>query len=400
MNQQIGSFDHLISVRLHSILRANSHVTFSEDPSLYYRLANIRVESPLHNERTLPGCTSSNSPPADWAHNRKPLTAQECRIRQMTYAGRILIDGYFPDASDSSREILQRDIHIGYMPIMLRSQLCHLNGKSPSEMAQLGGCMHDRGGYFVIKGQERVVLIQEQLSENRVIITQDDKLNSLCAFVASKTAQLRSRTTLFFRRDCVVLQHNSFGAPVALCVIMRALGVESDQEIVQLIGKDLIDDLLPSIQSGRELRVNVPVSALFSGVTHKRKPKRADIAGNFTEEEKGATSAADDSDSDSSDSSEEETEEDVLLYGGKMREVPVLNSFLARIYLANRMSNTGGHLAGTLLATQNGNGNENATNSDDANQSSAREMERNASAVSARVRGWIADRLCTIAVYI
>lgn len=31
------------------------------------------------------------------------------------------------------------------------------------------------GGYFIVKGQEKVILIQEQLSKNRIIVDQDRK---------------------------------------------------------------------------------------------------------------------------------------------------------------------------------------------------------------------------------
>lgn len=34
----------------------------------------------------------------------------------------------------------------------------------------MGECPLDPGGYFVVKGTEKVILIQEQLSKNRIII--------------------------------------------------------------------------------------------------------------------------------------------------------------------------------------------------------------------------------------
>lgn len=37
-------------------------------------------------------------------------------------------------------------------------------------------CPHDPGGYFVVKGVERVMMMQEQLSKNRIIIEEDNKV--------------------------------------------------------------------------------------------------------------------------------------------------------------------------------------------------------------------------------
>ena len=53
--------------------------------------------------------------------------------------------------------------------MMLRCGRCVLEGKDEGELAQLGECPLDPGGYFVVKGVEKVVLIQEQLSKNRII---------------------------------------------------------------------------------------------------------------------------------------------------------------------------------------------------------------------------------------
>jgi len=48
---------------------------------------------------------------------------------------------------------------------MLRSQKCILHGKSEAELAALKECAYDPGGYFIIKGTEKVILMQEQLSK-------------------------------------------------------------------------------------------------------------------------------------------------------------------------------------------------------------------------------------------
>ena len=59
--------------------------------------------------------------------------------------------------------VLKRNVVIGRVPIMLRSCKCVLRGKSEAELAKLRECAFDPGGYFVVKGVEKVVLIQEQL---------------------------------------------------------------------------------------------------------------------------------------------------------------------------------------------------------------------------------------------
>ena len=45
-------------------------------------------------------------------------------------------------------------------------------------LAGLVECSYDTGGYFIVQKQEKVMLVQEQVSKNRIIIlVRDDALN-------------------------------------------------------------------------------------------------------------------------------------------------------------------------------------------------------------------------------
>uniref|UniRef100_A0A8C1MN28 DNA-directed RNA polymerase n=1 Tax=Cyprinus carpio TaxID=7962 RepID=A0A8C1MN28_CYPCA len=79
----------------------------------------------------------------------------------------------------------------------------------PHEVTSLSLICVGAGGYFIVKGQEKVILIQGQLSKNRIIMEQDRKgavgASSLSYFTFNNS------------------------------VIHQAMGVEGDQEIVQMI---------------------------------------------------------------------------------------------------------------------------------------------------------------------
>lgn len=59
--------------------------------------------------------------------------------------------------------LLQREVIIGRMPIMLKSSKCVLYGKDEDELAKVGECPLDPGGYFVVKGNEKVTYIISSL---------------------------------------------------------------------------------------------------------------------------------------------------------------------------------------------------------------------------------------------
>lgn len=56
---------------------------------------------------------------------------------------------------------------------MLKSCKCNLYEKNEAEFAKLNECPLDPGGYFITRGTEKVILIQEQLSKNRMLVELD-----------------------------------------------------------------------------------------------------------------------------------------------------------------------------------------------------------------------------------
>lgn len=94
------------------------------------------------------------------------------------------------------------------MPIMLRSSNCVLTNKSEFELAKMNECPLDPGGYFIVKGQEKVILIQEQLSRNRMIV--EESKNGIQCQVTSSTHEKKSRTFVFAKGNKYYLGHNTF----------------------------------------------------------------------------------------------------------------------------------------------------------------------------------------------
>ena len=83
---------------------------------------------------------------------------------------------------------------------MLGSSRCHLYGKDDEKvLAAFKECPYDPKGYFIIKGVEKVILIQEQMAKNRIIIEKDNKGN-IISNVASSTVESKSRTSILVRK--------------------------------------------------------------------------------------------------------------------------------------------------------------------------------------------------------
>lgn len=108
------------------------------------------------------------------------MTPNECRLRDLNYAAPILVDIEY---ARGKQRVIRRGVVIGRLPIMLRSANCVLANKSQREMCVLNECPLDPGGYFIVNGTEKVILVQEQLSKNRVIVETDPKKSMVQASV-------------------------------------------------------------------------------------------------------------------------------------------------------------------------------------------------------------------------
>lgn len=139
VKQHIDSFNYFINTDIKEIIRANSVIWSKEDKRFELRFLNIKVESPT--------IVSDG--------NIITTTPHECRIWDMTYSGRVLVDIEYTYAG----VLVPKTIEIGRIPIMLGSSKCVLNGNTMAELASKHECPYDPRGYFIVKGTEKVMLI-------------------------------------------------------------------------------------------------------------------------------------------------------------------------------------------------------------------------------------------------
>ncbi|SCV05747.1 LANO_0H14290g1_1 [Lachancea nothofagi CBS 11611] len=215
VKQHLDSFNYYVDVDLKKIIKANQLILSDVDPEFYLKYVDIRV-----------GHKSSSSS-KDYI-----VPPHECRLRDMTYSAPVYVDIEYTRGRNI---IMHRDVEIGRMPIMLRSNKCVLNGASESAMAKINECPLDPGGYFIVNGTEKVILIQEQLSKNRIIVEADEKKAIVQASVTSSTHERKSKTYVITKNEKIYLKHNSIAEEVPIVLVLKACGVVSDLEIMQLV---------------------------------------------------------------------------------------------------------------------------------------------------------------------
>jgi DNA-directed RNA polymerase subunit B len=164
------------------------------------------------------------------------ITPQDARIRNMTYAGKLVLEII---AVQDGIERPPINAVIGEFPIMVKSDYCWLNGLERKELAELGEDPMDFGGYFIINGRERVVIILEDLAPNTIITSIDEVAgkDNITVKVFSTRQGFRSRIAVTRKemRTGETLYVSFPGLPriLSLSVVLRALGL-NDDEILEL----------------------------------------------------------------------------------------------------------------------------------------------------------------------
>lgn len=203
----------------------------------------------------------------------KLMFPQEARLRNFTYAASTTIDlnikyvvrnGENLENTQLFYKTIPR-VHIGKLPIMLKSNICVLKQYKHFDNTQTGECKFDAGGYFIINGSEKTVLGQERAAENRVYcfnVGKNDtkylwkaEIKSVPDFKCISPKQISmfisSKNNGFGYP--IVLEIPRVKQPIPLFVLFRALGVISDKEICKKILLDLDDiknkQLLEALQA-------------------------------------------------------------------------------------------------------------------------------------------------------
>jgi DNA-directed RNA polymerase beta subunit len=212
----------------------------------------------------------------------KLMFPQEARLRNFTYASGMTIDMNIKYIVRTGKELENvqtfhktlNKIHIGKMPIMLKSSICVLNQYKHVEHTHTGECKFDAGGYFIINGSEKTVLGQERAAENNVYCFNVSKNNTKYTWVAEIKSVPDFKCISPKQINMMISsKNNGFGNPISLqlprvkqpiplFIVFRALGVISDKEIC--------DKILLNIYDSEETNKNM-LSALQASIIESNK---------------------------------------------------------------------------------------------------------------------------------
>ena len=242
IESNIRSFNEFLDKVLQKIVDEVGEIVPTIIPQEYenfkIKFNKIRVERPQITE-------------ADGS--KRDLYPMEARLRKLTYSAPIILD-VSTYINDVQRENFT--LQVGRMPIMIRSKYCHLYGLKRDELIERGEDPDDFGGYFVLNGNERVLITVEDLASNKFFIKKGGVGPSLyVGKLFSERENYRIPHTVEQMKDGILNLSFARFFRVPVIPIIKALGVTKDQEIMEMIGSEIgMDDILVNLFSAVDIK--------------------------------------------------------------------------------------------------------------------------------------------------
>jgi len=152
------------------------------------------------------------------------------------------------DYEDIKHELFN-NINFGRIPIMVLGSNCVLNKKDGTTLEQNGECPYDLGGYFIIGGNEKVIISQERIAENDAFVFNNQKkikgkeIEIRCASDQVFSVVISNVIRYVYRDETLEFDSPNFKMPIPIFVLMKALGVTTDKKLFEYITWNMDDKL-------------------------------------------------------------------------------------------------------------------------------------------------------------
>ena len=234
--QHLNSFDEFLENGLQEIINEVKQIEIENAEYPYtIKLDKIKFQEPRMME--LDGSITHTTP-------------AESRLRNVSYVAPLQMEA---SVIEDGKTIESKPIHIGDIPVMVKSNACILRSFTNQKLIDHGEDPEDPGGYFIINGSERVIVGLEDLSYNKIIVDTDKvggkKIHK--AKVYSSIVGYRAKLELILKDDGLIVAKIP-GSPVDIPVItlIRALGLETNDEIINAVS--LVDQIQAELESSFE----------------------------------------------------------------------------------------------------------------------------------------------------
>lgn len=182
------------------------------------------------------------------------MTPHIARMNNLTYSSSLYVNVHIIIEIINDEGMLQKldkyvnSVYIGKIPIMVRSNSCILHQIPGIGDDNNQECRYDFGGYFIVNGNEKVLIMQDRINENDTLVFSPNNnsdgiyaeirsMNDL-TYLPSKTTSLNMIGKLNHMGRNIRLNTSFLRTEIPVFIMFRALGIISDKEIIAHIVYD------------------------------------------------------------------------------------------------------------------------------------------------------------------
>lgn len=183
------------------------------------------------------------------------MTPHIARMNNMSYSSSVYVNVHVVTEVTNKNGMTEKfdktvnNIYIGKIPIMVKSKLC-VSSQIPGICEENNNeCIYDFGGYFIINGNEKVLISQDRINENKTLIFKPNnnteglyaEIRSICdsTYLPPKTTCLNMSGKLNHMGRIIRINTSFLRSEVPIFVMFRALGIINDKEIIHHIVYDI-----------------------------------------------------------------------------------------------------------------------------------------------------------------
>ena len=251
VKHQLESYNYFVNNQIQQTIEMFNPLIIASEHDFIKELNSYRLEIEITFENF------SIYRPQIYENNgsTKIMFPQEARLRNFSYSSAMTIDlniKYVVRNGENYKNTLNyqkkiKNVHIGKLPIMLKSDLCVLTQYKHLNHNETGECYMDPGGYFIINGSEKTCISQERAAENQIYCYNIEKNNNKWSWKAEmkcipdwKCISPKQINILIASRNngygnALYLQIPRVKIPIPLFIMFRAFNIISDKEICELI---------------------------------------------------------------------------------------------------------------------------------------------------------------------
>ncbi|MEK6918560.1 MAG: DNA-directed RNA polymerase subunit B'' [Nanoarchaeota archaeon] len=215
VESNIVSFNNFLDKRMQEIVDEISDGLISDDFEI--KLGKVSVQKPVVVEAD--GSTSV-------------LTPTEARLRNLTYSAPVFVEISVKQGSN----IESHNFEIGKIPVIVRSNICNTYGMNKEQLEENYMDPLDPGGYFIVNGNERVIVMIEDLAPNQPFIGISRGKLTLRLF--SLRGSYRIPVSITETSEGILETSFSRFKNIPTVVVLKALGMTKESDIARFVGRE------------------------------------------------------------------------------------------------------------------------------------------------------------------